>query len=501
MIPGTVPDTPAIARRYDAIPYAAQSNALSHPAHLATVATLFGLAPAPVATCRVLEVGCSDGANLLPMAAVLPRARFVGCDVSPRAIATARAGAAALGLANVALVERDLAELTDEPAEYDYIVAHGIYSWVPAPVRDALLALAARRLARNGVLFVSYNVYPGCHVRQAAWEVLRHHVAAITDPPERVAAARAFAALMAEPGAAQNEADALLRHEFARVAAATDSALAHDDLAVPNDPVYFHEFATHLARHDLAFVAEARLPAVGRAGLSPGMRALVGDMPPLAREQYLDFARLSRFRQSVVCRADAGGGRPLDATRVADMHVAAALPLVRAAAEGKALAAAAESADPNVRALRRVLQWLTGLAPRSVPVAEVADWQRRHAPADAAGARPVTELLAEACLAGSVDLSVQPPAFVPVPSARPVASPLVRWQAARQSTVTNLRHETLRIDDATARALLPLLDGTRSHADLVAAYAATLPPADRAHAQGTVATHLSHFAMHALLAA
>ena len=501
MTAGPAPDTPAIARRYDAIPYAAQSNALSHPAHLATVATLFGLAPTPVATCRVLEVGCSDGANLLPMAAALPHARFVGCDVSARAIAAAREGAAALRLTNVAFVERDLAVLAAEPAEYDYIVAHGVYSWVPASVRDALLALAARRLAGNGLLFVSYNVYPGCHVRQAVWEILRHHVAAIADPPERVAAARAFAALMAEPGATQNETDALLRQEFARVAAQSDSALAHDDLAVPNDPVYFHAFADHLARHGLAFVAEARLPAAGRAGLSARMREQVGALPPLAREQYLDFARLARFRQSVACRADAGGGRPLDPARVAGMHVAASLALVRAAAEGKAFAGAGEPADANVRALRRVLQWLAAQAPRRVPVAEVADWQRRHAPGDAAHARPVTELLAEACLAGSVDLSVQPPAFVPFVSERPTASAVVRWQAARQAVVTNLRHETLRIDDPAARSLLPLLDGTRSHADLVAAFAATLGDAERGRAQPAVAAHLAHFALHALLAA
>lgn len=494
------PDTPAIARRYDAIPYAALSNPLSHPAHLATVATLFGLAPPAVATCRVLEVGCSDGANLLPMAAALPHAQFVGCDVSQRAIAAAREAAAGLGLSNVSLLERDLADLADEPAEYDYIVAHGIYSWVPPAVRDALLALAARRLAGNGVLFVSYNVYPGCHVRRATWEILRHHVAPISDPQERIAAARAFAAMMAEPGATQNETDALLRQEFRRLATQTDSALAHDDLGEPNDPVYFHEFAAHLARHGLAFVAEARLPATGRAGLAPRMREFVGALAPPAREQYLDFARLTRFRQSVVCRL-AAGDHGLDPSRVGGMYAAASLTLMRAAAEGKAFAGSADAADPNVRALRRLLQWLVAQAPRRVPVAEVGDWQRRHAPDDAVAARPVTELLAEGCLAGSVELTVQPAPFVPAASERPAASTIVRWQAARQATVTNLRHETLRIDDPVARSLLPLLDGTRTQAELAAALAATLPADQRANAAATVATHVGHFALHALLVA
>jgi len=68
----------ALAEKYDAIAYEAQSNPLSHPDHMAVVATLFGLAPPNVATCRVLEFGCNDGANLLPMAASLPDAQFVG---------------------------------------------------------------------------------------------------------------------------------------------------------------------------------------------------------------------------------------------------------------------------------------------------------------------------------------------------------------------------------------------------------------------------------------
>ncbi len=147
-----------IARKYDTIAYAAQSNAQSHPAHLATVAQLLGLMPPPVATCRVLEVGCSDGANLLPMAVSLPGAQFVGCDLSGQAIALARRAVLELDLSNVALVQCDLAMLPDDFGTFDYIVAHGVYSWVPAAVRDALLALVAKRLARNGVLRASVAV-------------------------------------------------------------------------------------------------------------------------------------------------------------------------------------------------------------------------------------------------------------------------------------------------------------------------------------------------------
>ena len=151
----------ALTARYEAIAYAALPHPLTHPDRLATVATFLGYdAPAP-ARCRVLEVGCNQGANLVPMAVTLPDATFVGCDLSPSAIDAGRAMAAAIGARNVDLRCADLATLDPTLGPFDYIVAHGVYSWVPADVREALFALAGARLAPGGVMFVSFNALPG----------------------------------------------------------------------------------------------------------------------------------------------------------------------------------------------------------------------------------------------------------------------------------------------------------------------------------------------------
>ncbi|MFO1304932.1 MAG: PqqD family peptide modification chaperone [Burkholderiales bacterium] len=488
-----------LARKYDTVAYAAQANPQSHPTHLGTVATLLGLAPPAVATARVLEVGCSDGANLLPMAVTLPGAHLTGCDISGEAIAAARRGAAALALSNVEFVQADLATLAEgEP--FDYIVAHGVYSWVPASVRDALLSLASRRLARNGVMFVSFNVYPGCHVRQAAWEMLHFHVDHIADPAARLAQARAFAGLLAEPSVAQTETDNLLRHELAKLASQTDSALFHDDLAVPNDPLYFHEFNAHLGRHGLAYLGEAKLSMMTAAGLTPRVQQFLSTLDRIMREQYLDFARLRRFRQSLVCHADAEPSSAPPAERASAMFAAASTPLVRSAVEGKAFADAVP-ADPSARATRALLQWLVEEAPRPVPVREAAQWLAARAPRDAASARPVAQLLAEACYAGSVELYTEPPPLAHAPQERPRASAIVRWQAGRQPNLTNLRHEPLRIDDPHALALLALMDGTRTRDALASALAARLPDAERAQAAERLTTYLSQFTLHGLLAA
>ncbi len=482
----------ALAGRYDAIAYAAQPSPWSQPGHLAAVATLFGLDPPPAASARVLEVGCSDGANLIPMAVALPGATFVGCDLAARPIAEARRTVEATGLSNIRFEQADLAELRDDFGPFDYIVAHGVYSWVPAPVRDALFALAARRLAPNGVMFVSYNTLPGCRVRQAAWDALAYHTRGITEPRARLDAARALGALLAEPGTTNEDSDAALRAEFARIATRPDSPLFHDDLGEPNDPVHFHEFVAHAGRHGLAFVAESALSSTTGDGLSPRMRAFADGCDRLAREQYLDFAHLRRYRQSLLCHASSAGALAWAPQRIAAMQVSASTALMRAAAEGRFTGGDARDA------MQAVLQWLAGLAPRAVAVADARDWLARRA----GGAVPpvaIEDLLADACRNGLVQLHTTPLRLAATADEHPVASPLVRWQAIERDYLTNLRHEAVRVADPLARQLLPLLDGSRSRRQLVEALGPALSARERKALADKVDGYLKAFARLALL--
>src|SRR5947208_3557543 len=131
----------ALLTSYEEVPYDSKPLYPTHPDCLATVATLMGMKPAPVQRCRVLELGCASGGNLIPMAEALPDSAFVGVDLSERQIADGRAAVAELGLGNVEL--RHLS-ITDVPADwgpFDYVVCHGVYSWVPEHVRERILAV------------------------------------------------------------------------------------------------------------------------------------------------------------------------------------------------------------------------------------------------------------------------------------------------------------------------------------------------------------------------
>ena len=157
--------TESAPNNYDAVPYESLSFAQSHPARMSGMAKLFGLAAPPLATARVLELGCTYGGNLLPLAMRYPGAQFVGVDFSQVQIERANKSRDELGLRNVTFRQADIRDIAKESGQFDYIVAHGVYSWVPSDVQEALLELMGRHLAPEGVGYVSYNVYPGWKMR------------------------------------------------------------------------------------------------------------------------------------------------------------------------------------------------------------------------------------------------------------------------------------------------------------------------------------------------
>src|SRR5262245_25562560 len=140
---------------YDRLLYPGSPHYQTHPGRLATLALLHGMDPAPPAHCRVLEVGCGDGGNLIPLAYQYPDSCFLGIDLSTRAIENGLATVAALGLRNIELRALDLTEVTPDLGQFDYAIAHGIYSWTPPPVRSYMLSIFRGNLAPQGVAFVS----------------------------------------------------------------------------------------------------------------------------------------------------------------------------------------------------------------------------------------------------------------------------------------------------------------------------------------------------------
>ena len=290
---------------YDSVPYPGHVHTHSHPNRIAAIARLFGIDAPPVSTARVLEIGCGDGGNLISIAYTLPRSQCVGVDLAATAIERGRQHVRALALTNCDLVVADLATVGRSLGEFDYVIAHGVYSWVPPPLREALLQLVSDALSPTGVAFVSYNVFPGWRIAGMVREMLRYHTLGIEDLAERVEQSKALMKFVAVAHDADDPYGRLLAAECERVSGYPSWYLHHDDLADVNDPVYFHEFVAQAKRFDLAFVAEADFASMTGADLPKEalekLDELSGD--PVLRGQYLDFVKCRRFRQSLLTRA------------------------------------------------------------------------------------------------------------------------------------------------------------------------------------------------------
>ena len=160
---------------YDELPFPSQPLPQSHPDRLAAIGRLFGMQPPPVERCRVLELGCATGGNLIPMAEALDDSRFVGIDYSQAQVLAAQHSAAALKLENLELRCADIGDLGDELGSFDYIICHGVFAWVPPALQDKILSICQRSLTPQGIAYISYNTYPGWHLRSVVREVLSEH--------------------------------------------------------------------------------------------------------------------------------------------------------------------------------------------------------------------------------------------------------------------------------------------------------------------------------------
>jgi SAM-dependent methyltransferase len=470
------------ASSYDQIPYTSYPFVEAHPDRLATVAALFGVSPPPVPRARVLELGCAAGDNLIPMAATLPEGRFVGIDQSPRQVAQGMSTIRAVGLKNIELKKVSILEVGRDLGTFDYIICHGVYSWVPPEIQDKILTICSESLAPSGIALVSYNIYPGWHMRGILREAMLFHAAEIADPAERLSAARRFLDFLAQHVWDTNSAFALyVREQRERLSREPDTYIFHEFLEEVNQPLYFHEFLDRATAKKLKHLGDARFRSMACSVPEPTRAALAGLTSNLLRqEEYLDILRCRTFRRTLLCHEDVNVSPE---------------PLVDAV-EGlqAAVSVAPGSIDPQIRpnvvdsfrapdtrtvaidhpALKAAVLVLGEQWPRSVPFRSL--WPDVTSRLTRAGVsitmqgqadrRRLASFLLDGYAAGWLELHSHMPYLVREPGERPATTPLVRHQASAGTRVANLRHQPVELKRFD-RNLVSLLDGLRTQTALV----------------------------------
>lgn len=313
---------------YDLMPYQGHPYPATHPGHMAVIATLFGLSPAALDQCRVLEIGCASGDNLLPLATAFPKAQFVGLDYSQVQITAAQESQKELQLDNI---EFQCANLCDvDPAklgQFDYIIAHGIYSWLPSEAQPALLKLCRECLSENGVTFISYNTLPGWHMRSMLRDFMLFHATAFGDSPPDVSQAKALLDFMGADLQSQNTPfSQYLRTEIERFTSETDhSYLAHEYLEANNEPLYFGDFVARARAVGLDYLGESEFFSMLGSGISEEAKSrLYSEIKDIVRlEQYFDFMSNRSFRMTLLVREGSAINRQITSERVYSLWVSA----------------------------------------------------------------------------------------------------------------------------------------------------------------------------------
>ncbi|AVR87319.1 methyltransferase regulatory domain-containing protein [Thauera aromatica] len=317
-----------IADSYDRNQYLSHAFFFTAPAYLRATAWLYGVETAPVETARVLELGCSAGGNLLPFALSYPNATAVGVDLSSEQIRHGQKIAANLGAGNLSLHAMDLTQIDNNFGQFDYIIAHGVFSWVPPEVKQAILRICRENLSPQGIACVSYNTYPGWKVGDIVRDAMQIHSHGADCDADRLARAKAMLTLLSEGVAVGNTLAPALKSAVAKLRKHSDHYLAHEYLELHNTPCYFIEFAEAAQQAGLAYVgdAEAFSEMNGSYGrnvqLNHSLIAL--GQPKVLRQQYLDFAICRNFRKSLLIDAKrhAAIGNDPDLGRLTDLRFA-----------------------------------------------------------------------------------------------------------------------------------------------------------------------------------
>ena len=296
---------------YSELGYKSMPFPYTTPATLEAYAALVGISAPNPKTARVLELGATYGGNIISQALFNPDATFVGIELSQEQVEKGNEVIANAGLTNVSLVQSDIASIGSEIGTFDYIIAHGVYSWVDDGVKDALLRLIDEHLAEDGIAYISYNTYPGWHTMDEVRQLMMFSNRDKTqfNHKEKVLHGKTIGSIVGSQILKYDnlkERNSKFLGALRSVMQKDEYYVGHDHLEPNNDPVYFYQFNDHLAAHNLAYLCDADLTLSMVRSFDADIADTLDKLAlndHVAQEQYLDFMLDTTFRKSIICKA------------------------------------------------------------------------------------------------------------------------------------------------------------------------------------------------------
>lgn len=296
---------------YSELGYKSMPFPYTTPATLEAYAALVGISAPNPKTARVLELGATYGGNIISQALFNPDATFVGIELSQEQVEKGNEVIANAGLINVSLIQSDIASIGSEIGTFDYIIAHGVYSWVDDGVKEALLRLIDEHLAEDGIAYISYNTYPGWHTMDEVRQLMMYSNRDKTqfNHKEKVLHGKTIGSIVGSQILKYDnlkERNSKFLGALRSVMQKDEYYVGHDHLEPNNDPVYFYQFNDHLGAHNLAYLCDADLTLSMVRSFDADIADTLDKLAlndHVAQEQYLDFMLDTTFRKSIICKA------------------------------------------------------------------------------------------------------------------------------------------------------------------------------------------------------
>ncbi|EAQ81984.1 methyltransferase regulatory domain-containing protein [Blastopirellula marina] len=466
---------------YDIVPYPSHPFRQTHPERLHAISRMFGMSPAEITQCRVLEIGCAGGGNIIPMAETLPESQFVGIDLSQRQIESALSSVEKLGLTNIELKHLDVMDVDQSLGKFDYIICHGVFSWVPPDAQDKILAVCRDHLNPQGVALVSYNTLPGWRLRGAIRDMMSYHVRNLSDPTKKIQQARALLEFLASSVSAETGAYGKMIHsELNLLKNQTDNYLYHDHLEMNNYQFYFHQFIEQANKHNLQYLAESHIATMWTGNFAKDVAQTLERVAPdiIQREQYADFVRNRMFRQTILCAKGTKLDRALNENtlngswinspmRMIEKDPAKNFPENTVSFRNLQTNQGLNTSDPL---MITAIEYLGDQFPLAVSFDDLL--ARVQTKAEELGNVEMSQLrramannMIHLAVGGVVELSYTPNRFTREISVKPKTSGVARLQAASVDRLTNARHEIIKLDDLT-RHIVTMIDGEKTHHEI-----------------------------------
>jgi len=295
---------------YDNFLYVSKAFSNTCISALMAKARIYGLDPVPVEDARVLELGSSCGGNIIPQALYNPTTTFTGIDLSPTQVKHGNELIESMGLKNITLLEKDIMDIDDSFGTFDYIIVHGIWSWVPDVVKDKILNICSRNLSDRGIAYVSYNTYPGWKRLEQLRDIMLYSEkhAPSDSLQERTIYTKNVLKLISETMKLDERSQQISDYKIKninRVLQSNDYYVGHEYLEAINDPVYVSEFIERAQEQGCAYIGDETLNRSFITWLDSNVenniRTLARDSY-IDKEQYYDYVYDTQFRMALLTK-------------------------------------------------------------------------------------------------------------------------------------------------------------------------------------------------------